>query len=164
MRPPPLVLVLNHELARAREEVCDNHVLAEGDGRRYARTLLELSEMLAPAKVSPSALSLFPPRWRLEERVAGLLDTRRKTMTHSNRFAAAGVAVALSASVALIGGTRMLRAEQLPVEQPPAEQPRAERAGRSWAAVAIVETSPKIARLAVAAESLIADSFPSWEM
>ncbi len=42
--PHPMIHVLNHALTRAREEVCDNHVLRLGEPLRYARTLLDLAE------------------------------------------------------------------------------------------------------------------------
>ena len=43
--PHPLVHLLNRELAQAREEICDNYVVRYGDAPRYARTLLELSQV-----------------------------------------------------------------------------------------------------------------------
>ena len=76
--PHPLVHVLNRELARAREEVCDNYVLRNGNAPRYAHTLLELSQLLVGMSPKPAALGLFHCRWKLEDRVADLLDRRRR--------------------------------------------------------------------------------------
>jgi beta-lactamase regulating signal transducer with metallopeptidase domain len=72
--PHPLVHLLNRELARAREEVCDNYVLRRSNAPRYARTLLELSQLLVGVSMKPTALGLFHCHWKLEERVADLLD------------------------------------------------------------------------------------------
>ena len=44
--PHPLVKMLNRELAKAREEVCDNFVLAGIEAPAYSRTLLSLAELV----------------------------------------------------------------------------------------------------------------------
>ena len=75
--PHPLVHFANGQLTRAREEVCDNHVLRCGDPRGYARTLLALTEQCLPFGASRPGLGLLGARWTLADRVAGLLDTRR---------------------------------------------------------------------------------------
>lgn len=120
--PHPLVHWLNRELARAREEVCDNYVLRRGDAPRYARTLLELSQLLVGVCPKPSALGLFHCSWRLEDRVADLLDRRRRIMTGVNRSTAAALTVMFLLLAILIAGTRVTQAQSARHEK--ASQPR----------------------------------------
>ena len=105
--PHPFVHYLNRQLARAREEVCDNYVLRHGDARSYASTLLELTERCHPAGRSIGALGLFGPRWSLAERVAGLLDRGRVAMTRMNAWAFGALATTLAASSLAIAGVRL---------------------------------------------------------
>jgi beta-lactamase regulating signal transducer with metallopeptidase domain len=77
----PLVKVLNRQLAQAREEVCDNYALAASDARSYGRTLLKLATLAQPGQALAGAVELFNARWKLERRVAGLLDDRRSRRT-----------------------------------------------------------------------------------
>jgi beta-lactamase regulating signal transducer with metallopeptidase domain len=81
--PHPLVHFASGQLTRAREEVCDNHVLQCGDARGYARTLLALTEQCLPFGASRPGLGLLGARWTLADRVAGLLDARRNSMTRT---------------------------------------------------------------------------------
>ena len=81
----PLALWLNRSLAQAREEVCDNYVLATTSGPSYSRTLLILGELVV-SRPLPGAVGLFTSRWKLEQRVAGLLDEHRnRAVTLGNR-------------------------------------------------------------------------------
>jgi beta-lactamase regulating signal transducer with metallopeptidase domain len=109
--PHPLMHLLNRELARAREEVCDNYVLRHGNAPRYARTLLELSQSLVGVSPNPAALGLFHCRWRLEDRVADLLDRRRKIMMRVNRWTTAALSAGFLLLALLIACTRVVHAE-----------------------------------------------------
>ncbi|HCO23352.1 MAG: hypothetical protein CME31_26310 [Gimesia sp.] len=81
----PLVMKLNHQLAQAREEVCDNYVLEETDAKSYSQTLLSLAERISTKPFLPGAIGLFTSRWKLEQRIAGLLDQRRSRLTRLSR-------------------------------------------------------------------------------
>lgn len=127
--PHPLVHLLDRELCRAREELCDNFVLACSAAPEYARTLLAVAERRggrAPvpdtrvesaavaAATGPTessgkwpagAASLRP---RLRDRVEGLLDRRRERRTAWSRWQAAscsGLLLAATVSVAATGVT-----------------------------------------------------------
>jgi beta-lactamase regulating signal transducer with metallopeptidase domain len=94
--PHPLVHYLNRRLARAREEVCDDYVLQAGDARAYARTLLTLAEGGVCRPVG--AAGLFDPNWKLEDRVAGLLDPRRTPMKRLHPWTIVGFTAVLLAA------------------------------------------------------------------
>ena len=99
--PHPLVHRLNRRLSRAREEACDDVVLGSGDPCRYARTLLQLAEGAALGR-GAGVVGLFEAHWRLEDRVARVLDPGRSTMTRANRWwtLSASALLALSAVAA----------------------------------------------------------------
>jgi beta-lactamase regulating signal transducer with metallopeptidase domain len=104
----PLVRLFNARLAEAREETCDNHVLAAIDAPAYSRTLLTLAQVVQPLRPLPAAAGLFASRWRLEHRIAGLLDERRDRATRlaSRSKAIVGMlAFATTTGAALVAGT-----------------------------------------------------------
>ncbi|QGQ32342.1 M56 family metallopeptidase [Gimesia maris] len=81
----PLVKILNRQLAQAREEVCDNYVLEETDAKSYSQNLLTFASLIQNERLLPGAIGLFTSRWKLEHRIAGLLDRKRSRLTRLTR-------------------------------------------------------------------------------
>lgn len=100
----PGVRWLNHALATAREEVCDNYVLRQSDPTEYAQTLLELTEQCGTRQPVLSLLGLFSPRWSLESRVTGLLHPQRPRTLRSERMLVICVTILLCTCCLLTGG------------------------------------------------------------
>ncbi len=104
----PIVTIhaLNRELQRAREELCDNVLLAGRDAIGYGETLLHIAELLVNARPMKAAVGIFGGRGELERRVAGLIDSRRNTMTRTSRKAACVVMFLFIAWGAIASATR----------------------------------------------------------
>lgn len=109
--PHPLVYLLNRELACAREDVCDNYVLAAVEPAEYGETLLRLGQLMPPPGLATGSVGMFNTRWKLEDRIADLLDKRRDGMIRPRpAFTAAIVVSTLVVSLAL-AGSRIASAE-----------------------------------------------------
>jgi beta-lactamase regulating signal transducer with metallopeptidase domain len=145
--PHPLVHLLNRELGRAREEICDNYVLAgqanRAQARGYARALLALAESIRDARRSDDlqgwnrrrgrppthpplpAIGILGPGWPLEARVAGLLDTRRTVMTRLTPRTRLLAVICFCAATLAAAGTRLIAAaaEDDPKPVAPAKPP-----------------------------------------
>ena len=115
--PHPLVHVLNRDLARAREEVCDNVALHGTTAPQYADTLLTVALGITPTLAMPGAVGLMTRPWRLEERVKGLLDPQRRLNTTMNIRQLALMGIALVSGTVLIGGARIVAAPYPPHAQ-----------------------------------------------
>lgn len=122
----PIVTVhlVNRALNRAREELCNNAVLAGRDPVSYCRSLLSVAQRvserrefavrLAPSVIGPG---------ELERRVAGLLDGRRDRRTQVARTVRWTVAMGLFAIPALAVTTRVVAVAEEPKQKqstPPA--------------------------------------------
>ena len=113
--PHPLVHYANRQLARAREEVCDNHVIRTVDRCGYARTLVALTESCRPAGAPHPAIGFLGARWSLADRVAGLLDPRRIPMTRTPlpmRISLAAVLTLAGMAVATVRLDRPARGDE----------------------------------------------------
>ncbi len=73
----PLIHAMNRQLAKCREEVCDNYVLAAVGPADYADTLLELATRSRDRVGLLPSIGMFGLRWNLEDRVRSLLDQKR---------------------------------------------------------------------------------------
>ena len=104
----PIVPVhtVNRELQRAREEICDNVVLASRDPIDYGKTLLHVAELLVQARPMHAAVGILGGRGELERRIAGLIDPRRNLMTKAGRKTACVVMFIFIAASAIVSATR----------------------------------------------------------
>jgi beta-lactamase regulating signal transducer with metallopeptidase domain len=105
----PIVSVhaLNRELRRAREELCDNVVLACRDPIRYGNTLLHVAELLVGVRPTGAAAGIIGGPGQLEQRIAGLLDPGRNTQAAAGRKAACAVLFLFLAGAAIASATRL---------------------------------------------------------
>ncbi len=112
--PHPGVQWLNREIARAREEVCDNFVLGRTSSVEYAQTLLDLAQACGRTKGALSLLGLFTRRWTLEQRITGILSPSRSVSTRTWPIAPLLTAVLLGTASLVVGGVRAERATDEP--------------------------------------------------
>jgi beta-lactamase regulating signal transducer with metallopeptidase domain/protocatechuate 3,4-dioxygenase beta subunit/thiol-disulfide isomerase/thioredoxin len=95
------------ELGRAREELCDNHVLQGRDALSYGETLLHLAELSCNAPSLVAAVGIVEWKGDLERRIAGLLAPGRSTMTRTNRGLVCLVALLFVAGGTIASATRL---------------------------------------------------------
>ncbi len=131
--PLPPVHVLNKRLAAAREELCDNYVLRSTQPQEYARCLVNMARKTSIFQRMPATVGLVHPRWRMEERIKGIVDKRRKLMTRMNTWAlGAVVAVFLAMGVVVAGCKVGGEKEQAPLgaerDPPPMSEKEIEKA------------------------------------
>lgn len=115
--PIATIHLLLRALGHAREEVCDNYVLAQRDGREYAETLFLVAQLASGRIASIPAVGILNWRGTFEQRIAGLLNARRsRSRKLSSPTSALLVLVSATASIAL-AGSRLVATE--PKEEPP---------------------------------------------
>ena len=110
----PMMRRVNGRLADLREDICDNYVVRrQGNGRAYARVLVELAARTIRRPALPVAIGLLENEYDgLEGRVRRLLHDNRKTDTRLSARAAGVVALFMSAlaGVLLVASVRAERA------------------------------------------------------
>jgi uncharacterized protein (TIGR03067 family) len=109
----PIVFIhlLNRQLARAREDICDDHVLASRDAADYGETLLRLAQLACVARLPVGTVGIFQRRGELERRVSRLIHNGRSKMTRLHPLITAGVAAIFILTSALLCGTRFAEAQ-----------------------------------------------------
>lgn len=112
--PIPFVHLLNRELERAREEICDNHVLASRDAVSYGETLLRVAHLACETEMPVGTVGILHWRGKLEDRIFGLIHKGRSKMTRLNPLIALGVLTLFLSASALLCGTTIVTAQPLP--------------------------------------------------
>ncbi len=137
----PLVRVMDAEITRAREEVCDNFVLGYTRAVSYGEVLLKTGQLLqCPSNRSSQstgsamplpqvAMGIFSDSWRLESRIADLLSPRRNRImaleTTTDRLLYAAVcAFALLVATCQVGAAQP---PQAPADSEPVQAPQPPR-------------------------------------
>ena len=109
----PIVSIhwLNRELARAREEICDNFVLAHRDAIEYGELLLRLARLAIGRRQLGEAMGILNWRGELEGRVVRMLDPGASRATESSLTAKASLASAFLLAASLMCATRFVAAQ-----------------------------------------------------
>lgn len=86
----PLVHLMDRMISRAREEICDNYVLARELPLDYSEALLHVSALASMSGVEPGdrklTVGMFGNEWKLEQRIGELLnESRDRSMKPSRR-------------------------------------------------------------------------------
>ena len=116
--PIPTVHALNRAIGRAREAICDAHVLEGRDPVGYGETLLFVAEMARGAGPSGVMLGMVRRRGELERRIAGLLDPDRSGRSKLGRLAATLIVLAFVAACTVVSTARLAASGSDPEETP----------------------------------------------
>jgi beta-lactamase regulating signal transducer with metallopeptidase domain/Leucine-rich repeat (LRR) protein len=116
--PHPLVHLLNRRLSQTREEICDNYAITYGEKHEYARTLLQLSTRQSGHMPLAPMVGLLQSRWRLEDRIAGLLDDGRRLVLGVGRVRSLAICgVVITGTLLLAGAEIMPPTEKEAIQQ-----------------------------------------------
>lgn len=115
--PVPSVHLLNRELARAREEVCDNFVLDQRDVIQYGEMLLRLGQFAAGQRPLAGALGMLHWQGQLKTRIQRLLDDDRSSRKQTSRVCFLGLLATFLMTGVTVCSTRFVAADS-PVTEP----------------------------------------------
>jgi beta-lactamase regulating signal transducer with metallopeptidase domain len=116
--PIATVHFLCRQLDCAREDVCDNFVLAARPAANYGETLLRLAELACGATTLPATTGILHWHGKLENRIAGLLSQRRDRAQKTGRLTTTLVLGLFVLAGGLLSGTRIV-AQQRPAPGKP---------------------------------------------
>jgi beta-lactamase regulating signal transducer with metallopeptidase domain len=102
---------LNRLLANAREEVCDNYVLARQQPVTYGETLLRVAALSRNLATFDTSTAILGWRGRLEDRVLELISERRNRSKHVKPLLAASLLAVLALATAGLCGTTLTRTQ-----------------------------------------------------
>ena len=125
--PIMFVHLFNRHLDRAREEVCDNHVLSRRDAVSYGETLLRLAGLARDSAPIVASVGILHWRGKLEIRIAGLIHAQRNKGTGIGRFRAGAVLSLFVLATLVMCGMRLDSALAQPAR--PASGATAQQAG-----------------------------------
>jgi beta-lactamase regulating signal transducer with metallopeptidase domain len=135
--------VLNRELDCAREEVCDNFVLAARDAVSYGETLLRLAELVGHATPLLTSVGIFNWRGKLESRIAALIGEGRDTATKVRAGVSLAVFTALCVASGLVCSTAIVAQQDgTSAAAPPASPGSETRKGTLSGRVVSIEGQP----------------------
>lgn len=124
----PLAHLLDRAIDRAREEICDNHVLQSSKPCGYGETLLAVQSLnkserrTAPMALDQSiALGISSPHWKLEQRIEELLDSSRSLSVKLSNRKHSLIILATSFASLLLAGCQLQAAENQSPQQRIAE-------------------------------------------
>lgn len=116
--PHPLLHYLNRELERAREELCDNHVLTSSRPSAYAATLLRLGQICLPASQWGATMTMIGRKTMVEQRIRRLVDKHRNPDVVLSQWRRLGLALSMALLTAVVSSTQIrLRATPSPTDQ-----------------------------------------------
>lgn len=154
--PHPLIHLLNRILSRTREELCDNHVLADTSAPAYARILLHIGERVVDAPALSTSLPLIGTRWSLEERIAGILSPDRRRETRAGWRSVVLASPVLMMAVGFASGIVVGDEAEGPATGNTANlEPSADQSGTDAQPIADEALRSRTAELLEAAESLV---------
>lgn len=133
----PLVHLVNRALARSREEICDNFAIRSVDRPSYCAALFRLAGDRRPLPLA-AATSLTSRHWSLEDRIRGILDERRPTVTGISRPARLSI---VAFAVALCGLVTLPATTTAEPEQDTPEQEQSASSSASASASASTTTN-----------------------
>jgi beta-lactamase regulating signal transducer with metallopeptidase domain len=101
--PIPLLHQLNRLLDEAREDICDNYVIAVTDPLEYSQTLFTFGQSAVSLDAACLATGLLGGSRSLEQRIQALLDAGRKPDTRLRRSLAGVIVGSFAALAACLG-------------------------------------------------------------